>query len=183
MVDQQLDSQVDNFEQVHKLKGAYIVTFGPDSKAAQYLQKGFEQKIKGEKRRRKPQNRLKVGKLEYFESVLRGTLSSAITSTSNQDSRKKSPTVRPTLGQTHTFRPYAINLIHAKYFPSGIDCTHHVLESGVSDIICLSICSAAAPLGTPCHRYAGTSCPAPETRRYENLPAFLYRPAGLPFTI
>lgn len=50
-------------------------------------------------------------------------------------------------------------------------------------MICVNICNAAAPRGTSCHWYAGTSCPAPKTRRYENVPAFLYKPAGEPLTV
>jgi hypothetical protein len=75
------------------------------------------------------------------------------------------------------------NLTQVKSLPQRLGTIHHVLESGLSDMICENICSAAAPRWTPRHRYAGTSCPAPKTRRYENVPAFLYRPAGLPLTI
>ena len=60
---------------------------------------------------------------------------------------------------------------------------HHVPESDVFDMICVNICNAAAPRGTPLHWYAGTWCPAPKTRRYENVPAFLYRPADSPLTV
>jgi hypothetical protein len=78
---------------------------------------------------------------------------------------------------------HTCNLTHAKAFLSGLDAVHQVLESGLSDMICENICSVAAPRCTPRHRYAGALCPAPKTRRYENVPAFLYRPAGLPLTL
>jgi hypothetical protein len=73
-------------------------------------------------------------------------------------------------------------MIRTERLIDNINIVPHVLESGFPDIICMNICSAAAPRGTPRHRYAGTSCPAPRTRRYENVPAFLYRP-GLPLTL
>ena len=48
------------------------------------------------------------------------------------------------------------------YIHNGfLKIVHHVLESGLPDMIWVNICSAAAPRGTPRHRYAGTSCPAP----------------------
>jgi len=50
-------------------------------------------------------------------------------------------------------------------------------------MICVNICNAAAPRGTPRHMYAGTSCPAPKKRTYENVPAFLKIPASAPLTV
>ena len=50
-------------------------------------------------------------------------------------------------------------------------------------MICVNICNAAAPRGTPRHMYAGTSWPAPKKRTYENVPAFLKTPASAPLTV
>jgi hypothetical protein len=76
-----------------------------------------------------------------------------------------------------------------------------VEESELLLMICVNIWSAACPVlsvPTSSHQfsrphnhirarvpveYAGTSCPAPLTRTYENMPAFLYTPASWPATV
>src|SRR5712692_5922109 len=88
----------------------------------------------------------------------------------------------PAPGQTHS-PVYHVPDLTCNSVQASPKIELHVLESGWPDIICVNICSAAAPRGTSRHRYAGTSCPAPKTRKYENVPAFLYRPADLPLTL
>jgi len=98
--------------------------------------------------------------------------------------RRRRRRIRPPSPGRHPFSCLTCtsNLIRTERL-NNLNIVPHVLESWCPDMICVNICRAAAPRGTPRLRYAGTSCPAPKTRRYENVPAFLYRPAGLQLTV